>query len=1063
LFLVINGNFKTVNIKALRVLNVKPEEQAKVVLMLSMGFFIGIFVATYQVTAESLFLNKLSSHLNEAFLISGGLGIAITLVFSFFQNRIRFSALVFFSFILIFICTSALNYFYHFGTGNLQDRILFLMYCLVGPLTALLLLCYWGLFARLFDFRQSKRIIGWIDTGQLLAIILANFLIPVSASLFPNTSDYLIVCDISIVGAIGCLAIIAFQFGLAKKQSQITNEVRRETGFTKIFKDKYVVLLSFFLITSVVTLNFNQFIFQNLLNEQYPNQRDLTNFLAYFNGAIYLLSFAMQSFFNDKIITTYGLRLSLFILPVVTGFFAVVSFFAALFFGYDIAGHPETFIYFFLFIALSRLFNTMLRDSLENPVFKLMFVPLDSRTRFPIQVKVEGVISESGRMVAGLFIFGLSLIPFFELVWIPVIIAGLCLFYVLIIQRLYGGYKAKIRSKLENIDHSQEKLDVGFVQVMSKLEKQLIDSKSTKAVFSFRLLEKLNPAQVGVWINGLMKNEADSVRDYAQRRMNEVKGLSVSDQYVIRADKGVAGYDAKKMLNKIDLQTILGNGGDISKQRIQKLTRSELPDDRQYAAELLLHSSAEENASFLIDLLSDAEPKVRKTAIATSVKINSPEIIMSLIGNLASPIYGNRAMSSLVLIGGKALPFLENAFYQSGQSTQTVLRIVQVIGRIGGQRAKDLLWGKIDFPDKVVVSQVLLSLGESGFKAGISQITRIKYAIENDIADIAWNLNAMESIGNDPETLRIWKALEEEDRNDIDHIYMLLAMLYDTRSIQLVKESIESGTSEGTSYAVELLDVFLSEQLKVKVIPVLDDLTNNEKINRLEIFYPKLKLDRKLAIKFLLNRDFTQINRWTKACAIEQIGLQRIGDFKLDLIAQLFNPDRLIREMAAWALFEIDSKAYEINSRRLGVDGKRWLDRSVIPGTRLKLRLFEKTVFFQTLAIFDGVSGLALSFLSDISKEIRLATDEFMSIDEKINNDFFIVYQGAVQYYEKSVHEMDYTSGQFIGEIIAPVGFANSNIIIAKEGTILLKINKDEFYELMADNISLTGRILEYI
>jgi AAA family ATP:ADP antiporter len=1063
LVLVINGNFKTVNIKALRVLNVKPEEQAKVVLMLSMGFFIGIFVATYQVTAESLFLNKLSSHLNEAFLISGGLGIAITLLFSFFQNRIRFSALVFFSFLLILVCTSELNYFYHFGTENLQNKILFLMYCLVGPLTALLLLCYWGLFARLFDFKQSKRIIGWIDTGQLLAIILANFLIPVSASFFPNTSDYLIVCDISIIGAIVCLAIVAFQFGLAKKQSKITSDVRRETGFTKIFKDKYVVLLGFFLITSVVTLNFNQFIFQNLLNEQYPNQRDLTNFLAYFNGAIYLLSFAMQSFFNDKIITTYGLRLSLFILPIVTGFFALISFFAAFFFGFDIASHPETFIYFFLFIALSRLFNSMLRDSLENPVYKLMFVPLDSRTRFGIQVKVEGVIGESGRMIAGLFIFGLSLIPFFELLWIPVIIVGLCLFYVVVIQRLYGGYKSKIRSKLENIDHSQEKLDVGFVQVMNRLEKQLVDNKSTKAVFSFRLLERLNPAQVGVWINGLMKNEVDSVRDYAQRRMNEMKGLSVSDQYVIRADKDIAGFDAKKLLNKIDLQAILGNGGDIGKQRIQKLTRSEQPDDRQYAAELLLHSSAEENASFLIDLLSDSEPKVRKTAIATSVKINNPEIIMSLIGNLASPIYGNRAMSSLVLIGGKALPFLDNAFYQSGQSTQNVLRIVQVIGRIGGQRAKDLLWGKIDFPDKVVVSQVLLSLGESGFKAGISQITRIKYAIENDIADITWNLNAMDSIGEELQTSRIWKALEEENRKDIDHIYMLLAMLYDTRSIQLVKENIESGTSEGTSYAVELLDVFLSEQLKVKVIPVLDDLTNNEKINRLEIFYPKLKLDSKLAIKFLLNRDFTQTNRWTKACAIEQIGLQKIADFKLDLIAQLFNPDRLIREMGAWALYEIDTLAYETNSRRLGVDGKRWLDRSVIPDARLKLRLFEKIVFFQSLSIFDGVSGLALSFLSDISKELRLAKDEFMSIDEKVNNDFFIVYRGTVQYYEKSVYEMDYTNGQFIGEIIAPVGFANSNIIIAKTDTILLKINKDEFYELMADNINLTGRILEYI
>jgi signal-transduction protein with cAMP-binding, CBS, and nucleotidyltransferase domain len=115
------------------------------------------------------------------------------------------------------------------------------------------------------------------------------------------------------------------------------------------------------------------------------------------------------------------------------------------------------------------------------------------------------------------------------------------------------------------------------------------------------------------------------------------------------------------------------------------------------------------------------------------------------------------------------------------------------------------------------------------------------------------------------------------------------------------------------------------------------------------------------------------------------------------------------------------------------------------------------------LAIFEGVSGLALSFVSDISKELRLAENEFMSIDEKTNNDFFIVYTGTVQYYEKGVYEMDYTSGQFIGEIIAPVGFANTNIIIAKTDTILLKVNKDEFYELMADNISLTGQILEYI
>ncbi len=143
---------------------------------------------------------------------------------------------------------------------------------------------------------------------------------------------------------------------------------------------------------------------------------------------------------------------------------------------------------------------------------------------------------------------------------------------------------------------------------------------------------------------------------------------------------------------------------------------------------------------------------------------------------------------------------------------------------------------------------------------------------------------------------------------------------------------------------------------------------------------------------------------------------------------------------------------------------KRWLDKAIIPQHKqTKLRLFEKIVFFKSLPIFEGIPGVALSFLADISREIRLAPDEFLSIDEKVNNDFFLVYSGYVQYYEKSRYVMDYSAGQFVGEVIAPVGFANSNLLITKEATILLKINKDQFYELLADNVRLADKVLEYI
>ena len=52
---------------------------------------------------------------------------------------------------------------------------------------------YWGVFGRLFDFRQSKRIISWIDSGQLMAFNHRILPFPVTSKLFGDISNYLIV------------------------------------------------------------------------------------------------------------------------------------------------------------------------------------------------------------------------------------------------------------------------------------------------------------------------------------------------------------------------------------------------------------------------------------------------------------------------------------------------------------------------------------------------------------------------------------------------------------------------------------------------------------------------------------------------------------------------------------------------------------------------------------------------------------------------------------------------------------------------------------------------------
>ncbi len=1037
------------------------QEAKQVTLMLATGFFMGIFIATYQITADSLFLSRLGDQLNKAFLMAGALGIVTTAIYYFFQSRIRYSILTIISVVLISIFTVGVYYLLHVRT-DLEETLIFALYCMSGPLTAVLLLSFWGTFGRIFNFRQSKRIIGWIDTGQLLAAIVASFLIPLTAPFVPDTTNYLLLCAISILIVSILLFVISSTFKMSKDDPNDESDGavdKRETSLLQILKEPYTRILSVFLLVSMSVYILSQFSFQQVVQQQYPDERQLTNFMAFFMGAVYILSLIMQTFVNQRVISNYGLRVSLFILPLIIGLFAFTSLGTGLFYGNDAS--QGGYVFFFVSIALTRLFSWTLRDSLENPVFKLFFIPLDGRLRFAIQSKVEGTFNELARFLAGLAIFGLVLLPFFKIIYIMALLLLLVGAYVLVINRLYQGYRNKIHEKLESVNITQEKLERGYTMLTNKLEELLKVPEAAKAVFSFKLLEKINAGQIPSWINMLMRNADDRARHYAQHRMNELKGLSVSDKYVIKGNAN--GEDNhKQVLSKADLQMIIENSGEITKARVQKLTRSHDASDRQYAAELLLHTSKDESTSFLMELLTDSEQKVRNTAITTAVQRYNAEVINALIENLGSSTFSNQALNALLLIGEPALGALDSAFYRSGQSTQIMLRIIQVMGRIGGARSREMLWQKIDYPNRVVVSKALIALGETGFKAGISQVSRIKYAIEADVADIRWNISALQEMEQNGIYKEIAQAIRWEVQNDIEHIYMLLTMLYDTHSIQLVKENIDSGTPEGIAYAVELLDVFLSDQLKQRVIPVLDDLTDNERISRLEDIYPRVRLDAKLVLKFLINRDFTQTNRWTKACVLYQIGLMKIRDFQLDLIAQLFNPDELVCEVAAWSLHQINPKEYEDNSKRLGIQKKRKLDHAIL-AKEGKEMLFERILFLSKIELFQQIPGIVLSYVADISDEIYVKAGEIIVLDDQQNESFYLVVSGGLDLFRGGELVAHYTEGQFVGEMVVKEGFANFNNARITEDSLLMKFDKNQFYELLSDHVKLADQFLVYI
>jgi CRP-like cAMP-binding protein len=124
---------------------------------------------------------------------------------------------------------------------------------------------------------------------------------------------------------------------------------------------------------------------------------------------------------------------------------------------------------------------------------------------------------------------------------------------------------------------------------------------------------------------------------------------------------------------------------------------------------------------------------------------------------------------------------------------------------------------------------------------------------------------------------------------------------------------------------------------------------------------------------------------------------------------------------------------------------------------------FEKVLFFQKISFFENAPGINLSYLADISEEIHLKKGDSLTLDEKLNNNFYIIVSGAVDFYQKGEHVSEFEEGQFIGEMLGMPNFVNTNLIIAKADVVIQKFNKDQFYELLSDNVKLADKVLEFI
>src|SRR5215203_1194272 len=145
----------------------------------------------------------------------------------------------------------------------------------------------------------------------------------------------------------------------------------------------------------------------------------------------------------------------------------------------------------------------------------------------------------------------------------------------------------------------------------------------------------------------------------------------------------------------------------------------------------------------------------------------------------------------------------------------------------------------------------------------------------------------------------------------------------------------------------------------------------------------------------------------------------------------------------------------------MGETVKRELDFLIIQSN--KMMRFEKVLFFQRINLFQRVPGVILAALADISEELRLKEGAVVTLDEKGNHNFYVLVNGVVDYYYRGEIQKQFSEGAFISEMLGHPNFVNANLLVARADIIIIKFHKNQFYELLSDNVKLADQVLESI
>lgn len=895
-------------------------------------------------------------------------------------------------------------------------------------------LAVWSLAGRLFNVRQAKRLFGLISTGDILAATVAGIVTGWWVEGWGTPSLLLG----ALVGLLGALAVVGYfqRSDYAPLLGAEEASALQRTAKATPLQQRYARLIIALAVVSYLAFYFIDNIFYTVVEGRLAtDEAELAGFLGGFWAVVNLLTLVTNLLLVGPWTNRFGLRAGLLVVPLAVGGVTLVLALSGL------SGVWRVWqdLVFWL-VILNTFFDWLLGETFYKSANLILYQPLPAAQRTRLQALVESLAQPVAQGGAGILLLGLSLLALniFQQNYLLLAFIGVWGALVVLVTRDYGQVLTQALAK-RRLGQGTALNDPNSLQLLRRnlnsqhpgtvlyaldmlvqaenptLEADLLDllqhpSPVVRAE-SCRRLEALNLNSAAPHLHACLHRETEpTVRGVALRAWVVLADEDVVEEvmpYLTAVEPEVREGALIGLLKHGSLGGVLTAG-----DRLNQLLLSAEPADRIIAARVLGEVGNRQFYQPMLKLLNDPEIGVRRAALEAAGRIGSLRLWPTVLGALETSTHLEAALA-LAAAGEVSLPLIGSALNNPNLDLRVRHRLIRVLGRINHPESITLLLKALEAPlihDRQTAAQALMRRDYRAQTSG--EIQRIYAALRLEAAQAAWFLAGLADLAALPMAVLITAALNELVQTTRQQMFNLLLLLYPAQTILRVRDSLRQPTAEQQAYAVETLDTLLAQEIKGLVLPLVDELPVAQRLERLAVGTAQPRLDPEVRLQMIWETTDETL-QWLRACA-------------------------------AW---EADDGTLTI---------------TVEERTEM-LNLIDKVLILKTVGLFADTPDNVIAEVASLLTESDLHAGEQLFAKGDPGNCMYVIVQGKVRVHD-GPRLLNYLGERaIVGEMAMLDSEPRTASVTAEEETILLRLDQDELYELMADRIEVTRGIIRVL